>query len=102
MKRYTLKPMNGIGAALEFAWDPETGDVRGPDADYIRSLAADGIQNGVAMGYPFPTPYAIRDPLRTPGELAVLLGNLWLLPEELAAAYPEPPPPADDIPGGED
>jgi hypothetical protein len=91
MKRYTLKPLNGMGAALEFAWDPESGDVRGPDGDYVRAVAAEGVHNGAAMGYPYPTTYPITDPLRRPGEMAVLLGNLWLLPEELAAAYPVPP-----------
>jgi len=99
MKRYTLQPMGGIGAALEFAWDPETGEVRGPDADYVRAVAAEGLHNGVATGYPYPTVYPITDPLRKPGELAVLLGNLWLLPGELAEAYPVPPP-ENDIPGG--
>src|SRR6185503_18920925 len=51
--------MRGIGAALEFAWDPETGEVRGPDADYVRAVAAEGLHNGVATGYPYPTVYPI-------------------------------------------
>jgi len=91
--------MNGIGAALEFAWDWESGEVRGPDADYVRAVAAEGLHNGMAMGYPYPTSYPITDPLRKPGELAVLVGNLWLLPEELAGAYPQPRA-EDDIANG--
>lgn len=99
IKRYALQPLNGIGAALEFAWDSETGELRGLNADYVRDVAAEGVHNGVAMGFPYPTTYPITDPLRRPGEMAVLLGNVWLLPEELAEAYPVPP--ADnDVPGG--
>ena len=99
MKRYTLQPLNGIGAPLEFVWNSDTGEVRGPDADYVRSIAADALERGVVTGYPYPTSYAITDPLRTPSEMAIILGNLWLLPEDLASVYPEAPP-ADDAPGG--
>ena len=73
--------------------------MRGPDADYVRSVAAEALERGVATGYPYPTSHAITDPLHRPGEMAVILGNLWLLPEDLAAAYPELPP-IDGAPGG--
>lgn len=99
MKRYTLQPLNGIGPPLEFVWNSDTGEVRGPDADYVRSLAADALERGVVTGYPYPTSYAITDPLRKPAEMAILLGDLWLLSEDLAGAYPQPP--VDDAAGGQ-
>lgn len=87
----TLQPLNGLGPALEFEWDPATGALGGRNAGEVRALAADGKTAGYWLGHPHPTPYVISDPLRRPGELAVLLGNIWQLDPELAQAYPEPP-----------
>lgn len=94
---YSLEPLNGVGPALQFEWDPSTGSVRGEGADYLRAVAAHAQQVGYMIGHPYPTPYSITKPLSTPAELAVILGNVWRLPEDLAAAYPAPPK-ANDIP----
>ena len=88
---YTLQPADGVGEPLVFDWDPETGAVRGPGADYVRTLVSGVLKSGVAMGHPYPTAYPISDPLRRPAELAVLLGNRYHLPVELARAYPKAP-----------
>jgi len=91
--------MNGIGAPLEFEWDPTAGAVRGADAAHVRALAEEALRSGVAMGHPYPTPYPVSDPLRNAGELAVLLGMVWRLPDELERAYPAPPA-MDELPPG--
>ena len=90
-RSYTLRPADGEGEPLVFEWDAEAGLIRGPGADYVRTLVAGVIKAGVAMGHPYPTPYVIKDPLRRAGEMAVLLGNTWHLPAELARMYPRAP-----------
>jgi hypothetical protein len=96
-RKYALQP-HGKGPDLVFEWDSETGQVWGQDAEEVRQAALSAQRAGYAMGHPQPTPYAISDPLRRPGELAVVLGNLWKLPADLADAYPKPP--ADETPPG--
>jgi len=88
LRRYRLEPLNGLGEALEFAWDPETGELTGRDAIVVRRHAEQAAKRGLALGHPYPTAYDIVDPLRRPGELAVLLGNVFKLPADLRAAYP--------------
>lgn len=88
---YSLEPLNGVGPALQFEWDPSTGSVRGEGADYVRAVAAHAQHAGYALGHPHPTPYSITNPLSKPAELAVILGNVWRLPKDLAAAYPASP-----------
>ncbi len=90
-RTYSLEPLNGVGPALQFEWDPSTESVRGEGADYVRAVAAHAQQVGYMLGHPYPTPYSITNPLSTPAELAVILGNVWRLTEDLAAAYPASP-----------
>lgn len=97
-RKYSLQPRNGLGPPLEFEWDQATGELAGRNAEEVRTLAQDAKRAGYWSGHPLPTPYAVSDPLRRPGELAVVLGNVWRLPEDLQAAYP--PPPAGDLPPG--
>src|SRR5262247_2232618 len=98
-RSYALQPASGSGDPLVFEWDPETGALRGPGEAYLRTLVAGVLKTGIAMGHPYPTPYAIRDPLHRPGEMAVLLGNTWQLPPDLARLYPRSPD-DDDLPDG--
>ena len=87
-RSYKLQPLRGEGDSLVFEWDPDTGGIRGSGAPYVRQLAQLPLLDGVALGHPYPTPYPITDPLRKPAELAVILGNAWHLPDDLARAYP--------------
>lgn len=91
LRKYRLEPFSGGGAPLEFEWDPDTGQVRGPGADNVRECAAEAKVAGYTLGHPHPTPYKVSDPLRRPAELAVILGTCWKLPPDLQAAYPKPP-----------
>lgn len=89
-RSYSLAPLNGVGPALVFEWDPVTGDVTGRDAGEVLGMADDAKRAGFWMGHPHPTAYPVFDPLRRPAELAVVLGNVYRLSEDLAAAYPKP------------
>lgn len=83
-----LRPIGAGNRTLFFEWNPETGDVRGRDADYVLHLAAQAEHAEVVTGLPYPTPHVIRDPMRSLAEMAVILGNDWHLPPVLAEAYP--------------
>lgn len=89
LRKYSLEPLSGVGANLEFEWDQETAELRGRDADVVLRYVEQATRAGVALGHPYPTPYEIVEPLRRPGELAVLLGNAFKLPPELQTAYSE-------------
>lgn len=98
-RSYALEPLNGAGAQLVFEWDPDTGQLRGRDAAHVREQAELAKKAGYMLGHPHPTPYKIGAPLRRASELAVILGNLYRLPPDLADAYPQPPE-GNDLPEG--
>ncbi len=83
---YNLKPAVWHEKPLEFSWDPEAGELRGRDAARVRDLAANAAKDGEVVTHPYPTTYAIRDPLHSPAEMAAILGQFWLLPSDLLAA----------------
>lgn len=90
-RSYHLDPLGPGDGPLVFEWDPDTGDVRGRDAEEVRKLAAAAEEAGVVTGLPYPSAHEIRDPLNSAAELAVVLGTRWRLPGDLARAYPAPP-----------
>lgn len=96
-RSYSLEAFSG-GTRLEFDWDPVTGALTGRDAALVQVLADRAKRDGYCTGHPHPTPYTISDPLHRREELAVVLGNLWQLDPDLAAAYPRPAP--ADLPPG--
>ncbi|MBV5337869.1 MAG: hypothetical protein J0653_08105, partial [Deltaproteobacteria bacterium] len=63
--------------------------VRGESAAQVIHLAELAQRSGGVTGHPYPTEYDITDPLHFPSEMAVVLGNYWILPPDLAAAYPQ-------------
>ena len=87
--KYNLKPAVWHQNPLEFEWNAESGEVRGPDADKVLGLVASAMKEGSLIGHPYPTSFEISDPLHNAGEMAVLLGNDWMLPDDLASAYPK-------------
>ncbi|MBZ0104657.1 MAG: hypothetical protein K8H84_03410 [Sulfuricella denitrificans] len=88
-RKYILKPAVWHRNPLEFEWDPESGEVRGADAGQVIAMAASAVKEGSVTGHPYPTSYDITDPLHNISEMAVLLGQDWMLSEDLASAYPE-------------
>lgn len=89
-RKYTLAPSVWHESALEFEWDPDTGGVRGKDAGRVLTVAQRAKDEGEVQGHPYPTTYQITNPLRDPSEMAVVLGQYWKLPADLALAYPKP------------
>jgi len=72
----------------ELDWDPETGNLSGPQAEMIRSVAQEAQAAGIISIDPAPASFSITDPLKNRSEMAALLGNFWKLPPELADDYP--------------
>ena len=87
-RKYLLEPFDRRDRPLEFAWDQETGSLRGKDAERVHEMTQNALATGSIVSHPFPTSYDIRDPLHNISEMAVLLGQFWRLPEDLAAAHP--------------
>lgn len=86
--KYKLQPVAVHDPVLDFEWDADSGEVRGPDAQRIRTLTADAVRDRVVIGSPYPTAHDISDPLRRKSEMAVVLGNYWMLSGDLLDAYP--------------
>ena len=85
-----LQPLDRRDDAIYFEWDPNAGLLRGNDADRLHEMINNAIASGSVLGHPMPTSYDIQDPLHRVSEMAVLLGQRWQLPEDLAGAYPVP------------
>jgi len=88
-RSYHLLPISKQESPISFEWNSKTGGVRGPSAALVIDMARKASRAGEVVGHPYPTPHIITDPLRTPSEMAVVLGNKWHLPPDLAAVYPE-------------
>lgn len=88
--KYILQPLDRRDEAIEFEWDPEAGLLRGKDADHLHAMINNATASGTVVSHPMPTSYDIKDPLHFLSEMAVLLGQRWRLPEDLAAAHPTP------------
>lgn len=87
-RSYHLQPITTHGRPIAFEWNPKTGGVRGPSAALVIEMARQARRAGEVVGHPQPTVHLITDPLRHPSELAVVLGNDWQLPQDLADVYP--------------
>ena len=94
-RSYTLHPTTGHSQQIAFEWNRETGEIRGESAALVKNLAELARRSGEVVGHPYPTAHTVSDPLRSVSELAVVLGNDWVLPADLAAAYPQPE--SDDL-----
>jgi hypothetical protein len=97
-KKYKLESAMPGDPPLHFEWDIETGDIRGPGAPLVQREVSRALAQGNVAGMPFPTVFAIGDPLHNLSEMAAILGNFWLLDGELKAAYPRAGD-VDDAPG---
>ncbi len=72
---------------LEFEWDEATGAVSGPGAQTLRAL----VRRGEVEAGPHPRcSWSVDEHSLTSHEgLALLVGHAWVLPPELAGAYPD-------------
>ncbi len=96
-REFRLKPIVPPDGELQFEWDPEAGAFRGRDAARVQALVDEASRIGSITGHPQPTVYEITDPANNASELAVVLGQFWILDDLLAEAYPES---VDDAPEG--
>lgn len=98
---FELQPASATRDALRFAWDDETGEVAGPGADEVRTLAAYAIEQGYVCSVPRPTCYDITDPLHKAPEMAAILARFWVLDDFLGDALAQIAPGDDgvDVPG---
>lgn len=97
-RKFVLKPLTLHDPELEFEWDIDSGIVRGRDAEKVREIVTEANRAGTVTGHPYPTVFPVTDPLRNASEFALVLGQYWKLPEDLARAYPKPP--VDNAPEG--
>lgn len=88
-RSYNLQPTTVHSKPIAFEWNPETGEVRGEAAALVKNLAELARRSGEVIGHPYPTAHTVSNPLHSASELAVVLGNDWVLPADLAAAYPQ-------------
>ena len=88
-RSYRLQPTTVHNKPIAFEWDAQSGELRGDDAALVAKLAHEAKAAGELVGHPYPTSFPIADPLHLPSELAVVLGNYWKLPPDLADAYPQ-------------
>ena len=93
-RNYHLQPVKPSGSPINFDWNSKTGGVRGPSAARVIQMANQARRAGEIVGHPYPTSHVITDPLRYHSDLAIVLGNDWILSPDLAEAYPQPE--ADD------
>lgn len=89
-RSYRLQPQTVHDQPLEFEWNPDSGELRGKSAEIVAGLCRQAVRAGWVTGHPYPTEYAISDPLRKPEEMAVVLGQSWRLEGGLEVAYPQP------------
>lgn len=70
---------------LVFTWNPDTGEVEGPDAELVRRIASE-VQ---VPAHPRPWAWELSaDPLRSWVDMAAIVGSEWVLPAVLREHYP--------------
>lgn len=83
----TARPATIHDQTLVFTWDSDTGAVSGPDADWVLDRARQLAGKVVGL-HPLPMAYTLTDPLHDPEQMAVMIGEYHVLPDELRAFYP--------------
>lgn len=78
-------------------WDEETGAIDGPLAAELALMAREAATARRVTSHPYPTEYEIGpEPLRSPRDLALVISQVWAVPEQLRAALPAVPSDDDD------
>jgi hypothetical protein len=73
---------------LRFTWDSEAGTLEGPDAEKVHGMVREALMVGAVPARPDRCWIPIHDPLHDPAEMALVIGELHVLPPALAAHYP--------------
>jgi len=86
-----------VGNATWVEWNPVKGTLTGPAADEVRRRVQQAVADGSVCTNPMPTCYDISDPLHSRRDMAVVLSEVWLVPEQVKDDFPDPPqePPVD-------
>jgi hypothetical protein len=87
--KYVLQPKLGLGFdVIEFKWNPETGALSGKDAAIVEGLIDEAMEAGYVTGPPNSSKYPLFNPHQRPRDMALVLGQYFVLPEGLAEPYP--------------
>jgi hypothetical protein len=71
---------------LVFSWDPQTGELAGPDAAQVREMST----WGQVPADPRPWAWTLGpEPLKSYTDMAAIVGAYWVVPPELAGHYPQ-------------
>lgn len=98
MRDFDLEPFDARDPRLILSWDPETGELSGPGADYVRAGIQDS-SSGFVSCHPVPYSHQLsKDPLRSLTDMAALLGFDYKLPPDLEKHYPQPDESSDEGP----
>lgn len=77
---------NPLARSLVFTWDSDAGEVSGPDAEEVRSMA----EWGAVSAHPLPWAWTFgQEPLKSFTDMAAIVGLDWQLPPELVDHYPQ-------------
>lgn len=100
MERFDFVSPPGLGRPpLRLVVDFDTGYLSGPDADQVakvRALLDEAKAAGFQSIEPVCSAVEITDPYRNRSEFAAVLASVYVLPTNLAAAYPTIPDEGED------
>ncbi|HXG27270.1 MAG TPA: hypothetical protein VNJ47_00275 [Nevskiales bacterium] len=90
IRQLDLEPFDARDPRLILSWDPETGEISGPGAAFVRGRM-EGSPDGFVSCHPVPYYHPLsRDPLRSMTDMAAILGFEYKLPDDLQEHYPQP------------
>lgn len=87
-RKFNLKSNVWHKPDVEFEIDLDAGELQGNDADLVRMVLKDAMQGHEIISHPYPTAYEITDPFKSLPDLAIVLGQYWMLDDALQAALP--------------
>ena len=90
------EPFDPRDPVLEFAWDPQTGEISGPAAAWMRERIRMALDCGEIAAHPLPWGIPVTDPLHSLTEMAAIVGSSTacrpsLLPTTRGCPRPSPP-----------
>ncbi len=80
--KISLSPI-GRHAGGTVMWNPDTGELKGPLADTVRTLIERALRRGGVTTHPYPTFYEVDDPWHNVRDFALVVSQFWNVPAEL-------------------
>ncbi|MCB1042865.1 MAG: hypothetical protein KDC35_07995 [Acidobacteria bacterium] len=74
-----LKPI-GRRSGGTVSWDPETGEIWGPQSEEVRELIERAVRRGGVVTHPYPTFYEVDDPWHNVRDFALVVSQFWKVP----------------------